>query len=379
MSRFGGSVKGKSIGVPVQYTYSGSNGSTLAVGMPLCFDTTQATAALRYSRVTDPTYNNRHEYAGYITKVINQTTVNVMPGDILMPDAEVLVDELVTPGTLLGVVPGSRYFGRAVAGRILGIAGETVDGSSTAALCQCIHGFRAGFHDMEARGKLVTFFDDMLGMHTIAPAVASAVADAQTYLLTGTSSAATYVDSLATVGEVAGAIAKRAAGVLRLTTNTTNPANITLNGEPFGLGVESSLFFRARCALSSVAANTDFAIGLCITDTAYWASKPTDYIAFEWNDGAITLCYVKDGATGLVTSDTLATAVADTFNEVAFLVRNRAGALSISAWVDGEAKTITSTSSELVDNESLTFFAEAVFTSAISASLDYVEINNYRA
>lgn len=353
--------------------------TVLIPGMALCYDSNNATAANRYQYVEKPSLDNIGDFAGVVAPG-NTTTgpgwiyIIEFDGGILR-GTTVYTDESIAEGDFLGPIPGSYAFGKCVVGAPLFRATETVDRSTTAGTVTGDFGGQLASHP-QWQNRIIRFFDHFDGSKVIsAPAVANAVADAGTYLLTGTTATAAFADS--TGPEAAAAL--QAQGMVVLTPTTTTQANLTMNGEPFRLDSGKSAFFRGRFCLNDVTTGTTGAfLGLSITDTAFLASKPTDYIGFLVTNAVLAFEYVKDGATGVVTSGTLATLVADTFVEVAFLIRNRgAGGMSLTVWVNGVEATVTLTATEIVDNESLTLVIETKGAEAHILKVDRVEINNY--
>lgn len=345
-------------------TYIGS--STLVEGMAVCWDVTQSTSDLQNTYVADPTFNNMHRPAGIVRKVGLSDPVTGYEEIEIEPVAEgiaynttVLTDQNIAAGDILGVVPGSLYWGKAVCGRGLFLATEAVNGSSTPALIQGDFGFHAVSPSFE-RTKILRFYDEFVGDRGL-----GTTADLGGWLATlGTGSTATFDDDAS-------------GGVCELLAATSGfRANLTLNGEPFSLAKDC--FFRCRVNISNITASEGVAIiGLALTDTSWNGGIPTDYIIFDFaSTGVITCQYVKDGTSGKVTV-TAGQAVADTWLDLAFLVKWRGSTPELHIWVDGTKLTHTTTTAEIVDNEQVTIVAESFSaTNPSTFRIDRIEVNN---
>jgi hypothetical protein len=352
---------------PIWCHYEGTE--VLQAGYPMCFDHDHAAAAdgslaERSYVVEQPSLLNFGHFAGYVAE--GQGTkqgpcwVSLIPpaGNIPYTNANVWTRQNVTAGDFLEPIPGSWYWGKQCIGDTpIFRATQTVDRSATAGVVMGEYGaIRASWGELAS--KVVLFRDHYVGMG--AP---NATADVGAYDVNAGNAGTVLFDDDAT------------GGVLELTSgNSGFQCQIALNGEPFTMAAEKSVFFRARINVSKIDASCDAFVGLTITDSNYWSTKPTDYMGFEIVDGALTFVYVKDGTTGLVTSGTLATLVADTFVEVAF---HYDGEGHITVWVNGVAQTITTTTTEVPDNENLTFQADIVSNAAAILRLDRLEIGNY--
>lgn len=366
--------------------YNGTD--TLKKGQLVCYQrnysgsgVTATDVERRNYYVQKPNFTNRAWPAGIVQKLPRETGVageiEIIPfGGEATHEIEVWTDENIANGDILGWAGASYALGKWTAGAPLAYAIEAQDRSTTSGTVKCLIGRFAIPDAATLCQKRIQWFDHFLGDKPAVAAVASAVADNQAYLVTGTTATTSFSDS---TGPDQAGTAKRAAGVLALLTDTTNPVNLTVNGEPFRLDVNKSLFFRCRIAISSVASTTDAFIGLCITDTAFGASKAaTDYIGFGIDEADIEFNYVEDGATGAVSVTGLGTMVADEYQELAFLFRNRgSGGVTLDVWVGGTLKTVTTTATEICDDESLTFMVDVVGGAARTLRLDYVEIDNY--
>ena len=358
-----------------QVYYTGTD--ALYEGYALCYDVT-ASEANRSVHVAKPTLNNCVEFAGVVApgqtipaRTSGGTWVNIISVDVY-------TDENLAAGDLLGVIPGEFVLGKCVVGQPVARVLAATDRSTTAGVVNVQFGWIASvLAPSDINSKILRFFDHFAG-----DGAASATADAARYAATLNSGTITFADNL-TISDVSGATAAKSGwGTLAITpAAATTETSMQANGEPFSMAVGKSLFFRARVAMSSIAATVQGFIGLLPTDTSPIASLNADYIGFITATGAVNHVYVKDGTTGLVTKSTGTTLVADTFVELAFLVRLKtASSLDLHIWVDGaEVASPTETATEIVDNESLTFTASAIDSASGQPvlRLDRVEINNY--
>jgi len=361
------------------YFNAPSNTDTITEGMALCWDVTAA-AVNRNVYVTKPTLLNSSEFCGIVAPGVRQTGsgwVEVLIADgVLARGVNVHTDEYVVNGDLLGVIPGSYALGKCIFGNPVAEAIATYDGNTTPGLVPTHFGLVGavlGAGDLER--KIVRYFDHFIGNR-----FANSTADTGgNYLLSGTSAAATFADS-STAADQATA-AQRANGVMSLTSNSTNQANITINGEPFSIAGGQSLFLRARVA-QTLPASPQMFLGVGITSTSALGTEPSNYMAFTTGAaGAITWKYRKASGT-TVTNTPSVSMVASEYRELAFLVRNKAalgatGSFAASYFIDGTQYTPTITNASFPNAESLTFIAECVGGAAITASLDRIEINNY--
>ena len=353
---------------------------TIPIGAAVCYDRTRSVVGQRDHYCSRPTLANELELAGVVVSQGKHTPVGPLQLDVISPETitrgvQVLTDELVAVGDFLSPIPGSFSWGKAVRGRPVFRCTEAFDGTTTAGLVRGDFGFQV-ISEAEQSGRIVRFFDHFAGAQGVG---ISTTADVAKFLLAGTSAACVYGDSFGP--ELAAA--QQANGVLSATTNTTNQASVTLNGEPFRLDTGKSVFLRARFALSSLAATTDAFIGLGVTDTDF-ITAASDYIGFRVANGTLTVRSQK-GAAGEISIATGTTLIANEFVEVAILVRNRAAAVcrkDIFVWVNGTQVAYTNNDTdraEIPDVESLTFIAEVKGSAARTLNIDLVEIGNYVA
>ncbi len=360
------------------------NGSTtLPIGAAVCYDRTLTDADQRNRYVVKPTFANLNDIAGVVVAVHagpSQTgpfEASIVPVDGIMRGIQVLTDENVAVGDLLGPIPGSFYWGKNVTGQTCFRVTEAVDGSGTsAALVKGDLGFAAA-SQVDRDNRIIDFFDHFDGRFVAVAAVASAAAENTPYLLTGTSSTTTFSDSLNAEKSTA---ATRAAGVLSLTSNSTNEANLTLNGEPFGLAAGQALFFEARVTMAAVSAGTGI-VGVGITDTAM--ATHFDFAGFKIVNGAISAIFQK-GNSGEVAVSTGVTMTAESFNTLSILVRNRGSATGkkdVMLMVDGVVVAYTNNDTdraEVPDTESLTLIANVVGSAAAQTlRIDRWRVRNY--
>lgn len=352
--------------------------SIIPVGAAVCYDRTRSTVGQRDHYCSKPSLTNDLELAGVVTSQGKQQSVGPHQMDIvsletLTRGVQVLTDENVAVGDFLSPVPGTWYWGKAVRGRPVFRCTEAFDGTTTPGLVKGDFGYQV-IQDAEQSGKIVRVFDHFAGAQGMG---ISGTADATKFVLTGTSATAIYSDSF---GPEKSASAQ-GNGVLTITTNTTNIANLSLNGEPFRLDTGKSAFFRARAAVDVITADSDIFFGLHITDVSYWAGN-ADQVGVRIVDGAVQVVMQKS-TSGLVTIATGVSVAAGDFVEVAILARNRAAAVGkkdLLIWVNGTQISYTNNDTdraEFPDTESLTFIAEASGSAARALSLDFVEVGNY--
>lgn len=344
----------------IQVYYTGS--SLLKAGEALCYDWDASDSSVRNYNVEDPSLNNIGHFAGIVAD--GQTAANLQGPCLVQIEipsgypatTAVRTNLSITAGDLLAPIPGSRTLAKWCGlGRPLLQATETIDRSTTAGRCTVRYG-NLNLADSVLAAKATRHFDDFLGLTD------SVAADVGTYLLSGTSVAASYSDDIA-------------GGVLAILTNTTNNGQIAMNGEPFSLAAGKTSWFRARFKVSSIASTTNTFLGLSITDTAYFSTKPTDYMGFESNDGVLTFNYVKDGTTGVVSVSTGVTLVADTFVDVAFFFDGNG---NIYIYVNETQVAHTATTTEIPNDEALTLVADVVGGAARTLSIDRWEVGSAR-
>lgn len=158
-------------------------------------------------------------------------------------------------------------------------------------------------------------------------------------------------------------------GALLLTTdaNEDDGINMQLDGESFELtSGQSAVYFGARLKASE-ATQSDFLVGLCITDTTLLGGM-TDGVYFEKLDGGTGISFVTEKNSTETQTDSLATFAADTYVELEFYWVSG----SVKAYIDG---TLVAThTANIPDDEQLTpslhFLAGS--TTAKTLTLDWV-------
>lgn len=368
---------------------------TITEGMALFYDRTNSTEDRQDYYVGQCTLNNIADFAGVVAS--GQTLTG--PGEIKIYEyaggqgmIDVATDESVSSGTLLGPVPGSYYLGRCAIVQPVARCVEAVDRSATAGVVRCVYG-QGIPHD--SRGKIAAFFDDFFFGGGTTPTTAAA--DLGKYVLTGGNSTISQADALAGESSLDSA-AKRANGVLSIGTATTGfEGNLQLNGEPFSMRPQTSLFFRARVAPVTIPATAQIFLGLNLAAaTDFTDATSTDYIGFLFEGTTLKFIYAKDGTSTAVETRTGATSVtvsgitgtANQFEEVAFLVRNRETSVAttkkeLQIWTKQSGvwtlQSHTTVGASICDNESLTVAASldnSADDAAVAINLDYWEVLN---
>lgn len=352
------------------------------IGAAVCFDRTRSAFDERNFYVTKPTLANILDCAGVIVETGNERSTGPSQLQIARVDegvcrgVSVRTDESVTAGDFLGPIPGSYYWGKAILGPVVFRATETIDGSATPALVRGDLG-PAAYFGSDLLARTINFFDHF------SDGSCSATAGAARYTLFGTSAAMAYQTSRYAEQATANL---RASGVLRLTSNTTNNAGISVSGEPFGCPVGSSIFARCRLAISTaIAANFSACFGLGLTDTANvttTALAVNDFVGFASLSGAAWEIAYQKGASGLVELTTGVTPVINQFTELAFMMRNKAtgtGAANkeLVFWQDGVLVAQTPTLTEFSDDQSFTTILDCIGSSANTLDIDRLEVRQY--
>jgi hypothetical protein len=139
------------------------------------------------------------------------------------------------------------------------------------------------------------------------------------------------------------------AGELLLTTdaNENDGINFQKTIENFSLGTGQSLTYFGIRLKSSEATQSDFLVGLCITDTTLLGGM-TDGVYFEKLDGGTGVSFATEKDSTETQTDSLHTFAADTYVTLE-LIYNGA---NVEAYIDGVYKATHSTN--LPDNELLT-------------------------
>lgn len=331
------SIAGQQVASPRPFLYRGT--AEIPEGGALCLDWDNSTVADRDRIVEQPTLNNINHHVGFSLRRVpadsagSDRWVDVVPVGLPIPGATIHTDENCAVEDLLGPVPGTFAYGRAVLGEPCFIVTTAVD-RSAASSAGLVTG-RWGPVPQEVQNrKLYRFFDDFYGDKTI---VLGGFTPAEVliggYEVTGASVAAAYTSD--------------AGGRLVLTPNTTNIAQIHPGAAnfPIILSAGKSCFFRANVNFGVGAVDNDVFCGLAITGAAITdGTVPPldDYLGFYMqgdSSGLINIATNRDNGTDNVTSTGI-TQVADAMHDLAFLVRNRlAGDLinntTVQVWVDG--------------------------------------------
>lgn len=138
-------------------------------------------------------------------------------------------------------------------------------------------------------------------------------------------------------------------GALLLTTdaNEDDGINMQLDGESFELtSGQTAVYFGARLKASE-ATQSDFLVGLCITDTTLLGGM-TDGVYFEKLDGGTGISFVTEKDSTETQTDSLATFAADTYIELEWYWDGT----SVYAYIDGEL--VATHTTNIVDDEAIT-------------------------
>lgn len=161
-------------------------------------------------------------------------------------------------------------------------------------------------------------------------------------------------------------------GLLLLSTDVLDNDNCFLNkvGESFLLAAGKRCFFKARLKVSS-AVETDFVVGLQITDTS--PLDVTDGIYFLKADDAATIDVIcrKNATTGSTSDTAIASVVTDTFIVLGFAYDGKS---TITYYVDDVAKgTLDASSAYLPDTElTISVGIQAGSAGAKTLTVDYI-------
>lgn len=351
---------------------------TVPAGAAVCYDRTRTTVGERNYYVNRCTLANFNDLAGVVVSqgkhgITGPVRLGIVPLSSLERGVQVLTDENIAVGDYLAPIPGTFYWGKATIGRPLFRATQAVDGSTTPALVTGDFGLTVAT-EAELSSKRIDWFDHFNGQ----AGQGYAAADVSKWVLTGTSAAVTYADSFTPSDKTA---AQAGLGVLNLTSNTTNQANLTMNGEPFSVGTGKSVFIQARIAVDDISADSDIFLGLHTNDTDYWGGS-ADQIGIRVVDGAIQLVFQKS-TSGAVVVSTGVSLTANEFKTISILARNRAAAVGkkdLYIWVDGTLVSYTNNDTdraEFPDTESLTIVAEAKGSAARVLRIDSLQVTNY--
>lgn len=102
-------------------------------------------------------------------------------------------------------------------------------------------------------------------------------------------------------------------------------------GDAFKLAASKPLWFEAKAKVSD-ATDSDFFVGLSVTDTSIIASAPSDHVSFLKADDAATVDFKTAKSSTTTTASAVATMVSDTFMRFGFFFD---GAGSVRAYING--------------------------------------------
>lgn len=176
-------------------------------------------------------------------------------------------------------------------------------------------------------------------------------------------------------GSASEAIANEDGGVLLITNDAADDDNdfLQLASETFKFESGKRLFFKARLKVSD-ATQSDFVMGLQITDTSPLAV--TDGVYFRKDDGDANLDFVVIKDSTATTASAVTTVSDATYLEVAF---EYDGADQIKYFID-DALAGTSVTTNLPDDEELTvsFGIQNGAAAAKTMSIDYILVSKER-
>lgn len=170
-------------------------------------------------------------------------------------------------------------------------------------------------------------------------------------------------------GETTIALTDGVGGLLLITTdaNDNDGANLQVTKEAFKLASGKPCYFGIRFKISE-AAQSDFLVGLCITDTDLLGGL-TDGVYFRKVDGSTDVKFVLEKDSTETESSSIHTAVADTFVILEFFFDGT----HVDAYVNGTLQTRLAVTN-LPDDEELTpsihFLTGAA--AAISMTVDWI-------
>ncbi len=209
---------------------------------------------------------------------------------------------------------------------------------------------------------LAGFFDDFM------TAGVSGTADAARWLLTGASATAVIKNSSRATDLLAGP------GVLTLSSDTTNPASLQLNGEPYRLTPGKRLWGGCRLALNSVA-STQLWMGLSLEDATILAGAPSDYLGFRNVDADNKIHAASAKNSSATTNDTGKTwgTTDSVFKNLTF---EYDGKNRVTYFVDGDRVhqslvQLQENNDNIPDDEDLTFGIEILGSAGKSVEVDF--------
>lgn len=381
---------GKKRQYDVAAVYVDESLASIPIGAPVALDADNADADKRSFYVKRPTLGRLHDTYGVIVDdgrgskpTPGERNVLTVGGEIKR-GVQVLTDENIVAGDLLAPIPGTNFWGKAVASRPLFRATEAINGSVDHTLGRLVRG-DLGLHidpERDGASKLMRLFDHFDGRSTLnitgfTPAEISTAG----WTLSGTSATAAH--------GTADALGLTAGGAIALTGNTTNLVMFRNSGFQIVLGTGRSVFFRTRFKIDAI--TQDWFAGLAITGNIITdTTSPTaldDYIGF-WADGDASpprtfLYHTRDNATDRGHASGVAV-VADTFMEVAFLLRVKAagdalGSTHIAAWLNGTQFVDSQLAADaaLISKDEAMGVVFGAIGSAPVMTIDYVECCYY--
>lgn len=148
-------------------------------------------------------------------------------------------------------------------------------------------------------------------------------------------------------GESTVTIPDAAAGTLLLTAdaNDNDGVNLQMIGETFGLSSSQLLTYFGARFKASEATQSDWLLGLCITDTDLLGGM-TDGVYFEKVDGGTGISFTTEKDSTETQSDSLGTFAADTWTTVEFCFANGA----VYAFLNG---TLVATHTDNIPDDEL--------------------------
>lgn len=150
-------------------------------------------------------------------------------------------------------------------------------------------------------------------------------------------------------GESTVAQADESGGAVLITTDAFEDDGVSLQklGEAFGLSSSQVLTYFGIRFKASEATQSDFLVGLCITDTALLGGM-TDGVYFEKLDGGTGVSFVTEKDSTETQTDSLATFVADTY----VILELYFDGTSVYAFIDGAL--VATHTANIPNNELLT-------------------------
>lgn len=267
-------------------------------------------------------------FAGFVIKAVTGNGVSVPVELSPLPPAghyynavDIATDQNCAVGDLLGPIPGSYKFGRAVVpGNCYARVAVAADRSVTSGLVNVKFG---KFDVSEYPDKIMVIDDHFVEPFISATGTVTTANNAVRWMLSGTSATAIMAATGTTIAATGG-------GELTLLSNTTNLVQMMMNGGPVKLTTGRSCFFSARLKVVDIT-QADLCVGLCAALTANNTNTgttpaSTDYICFFVNSGTANGLLNINTRKASGTEQTVSTGssyAAATYFEVAFIAINR--------------------------------------------------------